>query len=73
MLDTFIREQAISYKIVEVSNSDIDTRGISEITQYAFYEAVKQLEIKAEYIITDNFPIKKLVPSYKGIFLKEIH
>jgi len=64
-LDIFIKEQAISYKIVEVSNWDIDSKGISEVTQYAFYKAVSELQVKAEYVITDNFPIKKLVPSYQ--------
>ncbi|NMB69926.1 ribonuclease HII [candidate division WWE3 bacterium] len=61
-LETFIKSKAISYKIVEVSNNEIDAKGISQITQYAFFKAVSELHIKADYIITDNFPILKIVP-----------
>ncbi len=61
-LEIFIKSKAVSYKIVEVSSEEIDTKGISQITQYAFFKAVSELHIRAEYIITDNFPIKKIVP-----------
>jgi ribonuclease HII len=61
-LEIFIKSKAVSYKIIEVSNKEIDANGISKITQYAFFRAVSELHIKAEYIITDNFPINKIVP-----------
>jgi len=64
-LNLVIKTHAISYKIIEVSSTEIDTKGISEITQYAFYRAVTELETKADYVITDNFPIKKLLQEFQ--------
>lgn len=59
ILDVFIKEKALSFKIIEVSHVLIDELGISRVTDIAFYDAVIGLHIKPEHVITDNFRISK--------------
>jgi ribonuclease HII len=60
VLADFIKKEAVSYSIVSFSPEKVDELGISEITQLAFYNAVKNLKIKPEKVFTDTFEIKKL-------------
>jgi len=60
ILADFIKKEAVSYSIELFSPEKVDELGISEITQLAFYNAVKNLKIKPEKVFTDTFEIKKL-------------
>ncbi|MFZ2664515.1 MAG: ribonuclease HII [Patescibacteria group bacterium] len=59
-LANFIKKEAISYSIVSLSSKEVDKLGISEVTQVAFFSAIKNLKIKPEKVFTDTFEIKKL-------------
>jgi len=59
-LADFIKKEAVSYSIELFPPEKIDELGISEITQLAFFNAVKNLKIKPEKVFTDTFEIKKL-------------
>lgn len=60
VLADFIKKEAVSYSIELFPPEKIDELGISEVTQLAFYNAVKNLNIKPEKVFTDTFEIKKL-------------
>lgn len=64
-LSSFIKKEAISYSIELFSPEQVDELGISEITQLAFYGAMKKLKIKPEFIFTDTFEIKKLTKEHQ--------
>jgi ribonuclease HII len=59
-IDVLIRSESISYSIIEISNKKLDEIGISDATQLAFYNSIKNLDIKPEHILTDSFEIKKI-------------
>jgi ribonuclease HII len=60
ILSEFITKEAIAYSIIEISPEQIDKDGLSKVTQIAFYNAVKKLKIKPDFVLTDAFEIKKL-------------
>jgi len=60
ILSEFITKEAIAYSIIEISPEQIDKDGLSKVTQIAFYNAVKKLNIKPDFVLTDAFEIKKL-------------
>ena len=55
-----LQNELVSYSIIEISNEELDTIGISKATQKAFFAAIKNLKIKAQHIFTDLFEIKNL-------------
>jgi len=59
-LESFIKTNCLAYSIVEISNKDLDILGISKITQMAFFNSVKKLDISPEHILTDAFGIKRI-------------
>lgn len=59
-LNPFIRLEAVSFSIVQISNTDIDRVGISQATQGCFFQSIQKLKIKPDYVFTDTFPIKNL-------------
>lgn len=59
-LSKYIREQAISYYISEISVSIINKVGIGKASQIAFRRVVKFLYPKPEFILMDAFYIKHL-------------
>lgn len=59
-LSNFITKESISYSIEVIEPKIIDKLGISKCTQKGFYNAVKKLSVKPDYILTDAFRIKRL-------------
>jgi len=64
-LADFIKKEAVSYSIEVFSPEKVDSLGISEITQLAFYGAVKKLKVKPEHVFTDTFEIRKLTREHQ--------
>lgn len=59
-LSKIIRKNSLSYSIAEISVEIINQIGIGKATQKAFYQAIKSLNIKPDYIIIDAFYIDHL-------------
>lgn len=59
-LADFIKKESISYSIVSLPSKEVDELGISEVTQIAFFNAIKKLKIKPEKVFTDTFEVKRL-------------
>jgi ribonuclease HII len=70
LLDIFIRENAISYSIIEISNEEIDSIGISQATQKCFYEAITQLKVRPDHIMTDSFEIRNFTKDCQTNLIK---
>ena len=64
-LDELIRKEAISYSIITISHKKIDSHGIGEANQLAFFETVKNLDTKPDHVFTDHFEIKKLTREHQ--------
>ena len=60
ILADFIKNEAISYSIEVFGPEEVDKYGVSQITQLAFFKAVKDLEVKPQYVLTDTFEVKKI-------------
>ncbi|HSX39647.1 MAG TPA: ribonuclease HII [Candidatus Saccharimonadales bacterium] len=58
-LSNFLYKVVISYSIQSIEPALIDEIGIAQATQLGFYNAVQNLHVKPEYILTDAFAIKK--------------
>jgi len=59
-LSKFIKDNCLSFSIIEISNTELDLIGISKSTQKAFFESIKSLKIAPQHIFTDAFPIKNI-------------
>lgn len=55
-----IKNQALSWTVVEVGVATINKLGIGKATQMAFRKAVKSLDKKADFVLIDAFYIKHL-------------
>jgi ribonuclease HII len=62
-LSIFIIKNAISYQIETISNTDLDSWGISKATQVGFFNSVNRLSQKPQHILTDSFKIKVMSDS----------
>lgn len=60
-LSEFIIKEAISYSIELLPPERLDELGISEATQFCFFNAIKNLKTIPEVILTDTFEVKKLI------------
>jgi len=60
ILSDFITKEAISYSVEVFQPEEVDEMGISKLTQIAFFNAVRNLKIKPQYVLTDTFEIHKL-------------
>jgi ribonuclease HII len=65
ILSEFIKNEAISYSIEIFEAEEIDELGISELTQRAFFNAVKNLRVKPQYVLTDTFEVAKLTKQHQ--------
>lgn len=65
LLADFIKKEAISYSIELFSPEKVDELGISEITQLSFFNALNNLKIKPEFVLTDTFEVKKLTKEHQ--------
>jgi ribonuclease HII len=61
-LNDFIITEALSYSITELSNTEIDSRGIANAITDAFEKSVENLKIRPDFIITDAVKIKSWDP-----------
>lgn len=59
-LSEFIKQNCLSFSIIEISNSELDEIGISQATQKAFFTSIQNLKIDPEHIFTDAFKIKNI-------------
>lgn len=57
-----ILKEAISYAVVAISNQEIDEINILEASRKAMEEALKKLETKPDYILTDAMKIHTDIP-----------
>jgi ribonuclease HII len=64
-LSEFIKKEALSYTIEVFEPEDIDKVGIPKLTQEAFFKSVKDLKIKAQYVLTDMFEIDKITKEHQ--------
>ena len=55
-LDAQIREQALAYAVVEISEKVIDEINILEASRLAMAKAVEQLAIKPDLVLVDGLP-----------------
>ena len=60
ILSDFIKKEAISYSVEVFQPEEVDEMGISELTQVAFFNAVRNLKIKPQFVLTDTFEIRKI-------------
>ncbi len=65
ILANFIKKEAISYSIEVFEPKEVDKMGISELTQLAFSNSVKNLKIKPQYILTDTFEIRSITKEHQ--------
>lgn len=65
ILNELIKKEAISYSIVVISHKKIDSHGIGEANQMAFYETINNLRVKPQHVFTDHFEIKKLTREHQ--------
>ena len=61
-LAEIIKQQAIAYSIVSVFPEEIDSLNIYGATLTAMYQAVKELQVKAEAVIVDAMPLHLSIP-----------
>lgn len=57
-LSEFIKNQALSYYISEISVAKINRHGIGKASQMAFRKCLKELAIQPDFILIDAFYIK---------------
>ena len=57
-----ILKEAISYSVVAISNEEIDQINILEASRKAMEEALKKLDVKPDYILTDAMQIHTDIP-----------
>lgn len=69
VLYDLIKKYALDYSIVEVSKDIIDQKGISQATQFGFFSAYSKLK-KVNHILTDNFSINMLKPTFQTNIVK---
>lgn len=57
---SYIRKNSLSYSIAEIPVSIIDKVGVAKANQIAFRKALRELKIKADFILIDAFYIKRV-------------
>ena len=57
-----ILKEAISYSVIAISNEEIDQINILEASRKAMEEALKKLDVKPDYILTDAMQIHTDIP-----------
>ncbi len=62
-----IKQHAIAYSIVFISETIIDQINIYQASKKAMLEAVSQLSIQPEYLLTDAMPLKECTIPHEAI------
>lgn len=65
-----IKEVAIDYAIVAISPQEIDRINIYEASRKGMQEAIKQLKVKPDYILTDAMPLIEFQDTPKEALIK---
>lgn len=60
ILADFIKKEAISFQIEIFEPEEIDKLRISALTQKAFFQVIKNLKIKPQFVLTDAFKIANI-------------
>ena len=60
ILSEFIKKEAISYSVEVFGPEEVDELGISKLTQKAFFQAIQNLKVKPQYVLTDTFEVVKI-------------
>ncbi len=60
ILADFIKKEAISFQIEIFEPEEIDKIGISALTQKAFFQVIKNIKIKPQFVLTDAFEIANI-------------
>ena len=66
-LDKEIREKALSYKIVYIYSSEVDKLNVYQASKKGMIDAVNNLSIKPDYVLSDAMPLKELGIPYLSI------
>jgi ribonuclease HII len=66
-LDKEIREKALSFKIVYIYPDEIDKINIYQASKKGMIDAVNQLSIIPDYVLSDAMPLKELDMPYLNI------
>lgn len=61
-LKELILNECLAYKVIAISNEEIDQINILEASRKAMEEAVKALEIQPDYILTDCMKLHTSIP-----------
>jgi ribonuclease HII len=65
ILSEFIRNEAISYSIETFEAEEVDRVGLSELTQRAFLQSIRDLKIRPQFVLTDMFRIDTIRKKYQ--------
>ncbi|AID44622.1 ribonuclease [Candidatus Arthromitus sp. SFB-mouse-Japan] len=60
VLSDKIMENAKNFKIIEISNDEIDNIGISEANQKGFRDSILGLNMDIDLVLSDGYPVKNL-------------
>ena len=63
-----ITEEALTLSIIEISPEEIDRAGLHKSNLEGFRRAVAALEVEADYVLTDGYPIEGLKIPTLGIW-----
>lgn len=55
-----IKEKAKYFKIIEISNNEIDRIGIGEANQKGFRDSILSLNTKIDLVLSDGYPVRNL-------------
>ena len=62
-----IIKEALTYKIVFVSENDVDTLNIYQATKKGMLEAINSLDIKPDYCLIDAMPLSELEMPHQSV------
>ena len=62
-----IVKKAIAYKVIYVSEKEIDKSNIYQATKQGMLKAIKGLKVKPDYILTDAMPLGEIDTKYEAI------
>ena len=66
-LDIEIREKALAYKIIYIYPKEIDKINIYQASKKAMIEALKALDPKPSYVLSDAMPLEELCIPFESI------
>ncbi len=64
--EKFIKENALTWNIVEISNTDVDEMNILQARLYGFHEVIRKSNIKPQKILIDGDKFKPYIDDESG-------